>query len=54
MSKRGSGVTWVEGMAIFIIGGGLYLIYEHPLIFWFIALPLFLLIVGGIIHWIKN
>ena len=37
-----------------IIGIGLFLLFEHPIIFWLIALPLFLLIVGSIIHWIRK
>ena len=39
---------------IFIVGGGLYLLMEHPFIFWLVALPLFLLIVGSIINWIRK
>ena len=41
-------------MFIFIVGGGLYLLMEHPFIFWLVALPLFLLIVGSIINWIRK
>ena len=41
-------------LALFILGGGLFLLFEHPIIFWLIALPLFLLIVGSIIHWIRK
>ena len=41
-------------LAIFIIGGGLFLLMEHALIFWLIALPLFLIIVGSILFWIFN
>ena len=39
---------------IFIVGGGLYLLMEHSFIFWLVALPLFLLIVGSIINWIRK
>ena len=41
-------------LALFILGGGLFLLMEHPIIFWLVALPLFLLIVGSIIHWIRK
>ena len=37
-----------------IIGIGLFLLFEHPIIFWLVALPLFLLIVGSLIHWIRK
>lgn len=39
---------------IFIVGGGLFLLFEHPIIFWLVALPLFVLIVGSIINWIRR
>ena len=39
---------------IFIVGGGLYLLMEHPFIFWLVSLPLFLLIVVSIINWIRK
>lgn len=39
---------------VFIVGGGFFLLFEHPIIFWFVALPAFLLITGSIIHWIKK
>lgn len=39
---------------VFVVGGGLFLLYEHPVIFWFVALPIFLLIVGSLIYWIKK
>ena len=37
-----------------IIGIALFLLFEHPFIFWLVALPLFLLIVGGLIYWIRK
>ena len=37
-----------------ILGIGLFLLFEHPIIFWLVALPLFLLIVGSIIYWIRK
>lgn len=54
MSKRRSDVTWVEWMGIFFIGGGLYLFFEHPLIFWLIALPLTVLLIGSLIKWLSK
>ena len=39
---------------IFFVGGALYLLMEHPFMFWLVALPLFLLIVGSIINWIRK
>ena len=39
---------------VFIVGGGMFLLFEHPLIFWFVALPLFFISAYGIIRWIKN
>ena len=45
-----------EGMILIfaIIGIGLFLLFEHPIVFWLVALPLFLLSVYGIIKWIKK
>jgi hypothetical protein len=37
-----------------IIGIGMFLLFEHPLIFWLIALPIFLLIVVGFISWVRK
>ena len=35
-----------------IMGIAMFLIFEHPLIFWLIGLPLFLLIVISLLYWI--
>lgn len=39
---------------IFIIGGCVYLIMVHPLIFWLVALPLGILFIARLIIWIKK
>lgn len=39
---------------IFIVGGGLYLLMVHPLIFWLVALPLGICFIVGLIKWIKK
>ena len=39
---------------VFVIGGGLYLMFNHPIAFWFVALPLFLAFTTGVYVWIKR
>lgn len=53
MSRRKeSSLTPGMWLFVIIVGGGGYLLMEHPLIFWLVALPLFLWIVVSIIRWI--
>ncbi len=41
-------------IAIFVIGGGLFLLMEKPVIFWLVALPIALLIIFKFIKWLKG
>lgn len=39
---------------IFIVGGALFLIFNHPVIFWLVAVPLVLCLIIGVIRWLKK
>lgn len=45
-----------KGAVIFILilAGILYLLMEHPLVFWFVALPLGIWFIVGLIKWITK
>ena len=39
---------------IFIIGGAVFLLMVHPLIFWLIALPIAIILVINFVRWVKK
>lgn len=41
-------------LVIFFLGGGLYLLFEHPAAFWLIAVPVCILAVSAFVKRLKK
>lgn len=39
---------------IFIVGGAVYLIFENPIVFWLIALPIAVCLCSGFFKWLRK
>lgn len=39
---------------IFIVGGAVYLIFENPIVFWLIALPIAILAFSKLVNWFRK
>lgn len=39
---------------VFIIGGAVYLMMNHTLMFWFVVVPVAILLLVGYINWLRR
>lgn len=39
---------------IFLVGGSVFLLMEYPLIFWFVVVPIVILLGASFIRWLKK
>lgn len=39
---------------IFIVGGAVYLIFENPIVFWLIVLPIAIVVFSKFVNWLKR
>ena len=55
MSRRGKKKddSWLIGLVL-LVGAPLYLIMEHPLIFWLVFVPLTVILVCLVVQWFKK
>lgn len=56
MSRRRNEGEMTAGMVlpIFVLGGGLYLLFEKPVIFWLVYVPIMAIIIILVVQFFRN